>query len=52
MDLGAMGLSGDLRVYAPAVSGLQEFTEVDPSSVVVPAGQGLFLRVERQSVRR
>ena len=52
MDPGAMGLSGDLRVYAPAVSGLQEFTEVDPSSVVVPAGQGLFLRVGRQSARR
>jgi hypothetical protein len=52
MDLAAMGLSGALKVYAPAVSGLQEFTVVDPSSVVVPAGQGLFLRVERQTVQR
>lgn len=47
-----MGLSGALKVYAPAVSGPQEFTAVDPSSVVVPAGQGLFLRVERQSGRQ
>jgi len=47
MDLAAMGLSGTVRVYAPAVSGLQEFAEVDPAAVVVPAGQGLFLRVER-----
>lgn len=52
MDLAAMGLSGALKVYAPAVSGLQEFTAVDPSSVMVPAGQGLFLRVERQTVRQ
>lgn len=48
MDLAAMGLSGNVRVYAPAVSGLQEFAEVDPAAVTVPAGQGLFLRVERK----
>lgn len=51
MDLAAMGLSGNLRVYAPAVAGLQEFAEVDPAAVVVPAGQGLFLRVERRAAR-
>ena len=45
MDLKAMGLAGDVRVYAPAVSGLQAFAEVDPSSVLVPARQGLFLMV-------
>lgn len=52
MDLAAMGLSGNLRIYAPAVAGLQEFADVDPSAVVVPAGQGLFLRVARQTVQR
>ncbi len=48
MDLAAMGLSGPVRVYAPAVEGLQTFAEVDPSAVMVPAKQGLFLRVERR----
>jgi hypothetical protein len=46
LDLAAMGLSGDVRVYAPAVDGLQPFSEIDLSAVVVPANQGLFLRVE------
>jgi hypothetical protein len=49
MDLKAMGLVGPIRVYAPAVEGLQEFAEVDPASVIVPANQGLFLRVERRT---
>jgi hypothetical protein len=48
MDLAAMGFSGPVRVYAPAVEGLQAFAEVDPSAVTVPAKQGLFLRVERR----
>jgi hypothetical protein len=47
MDLKAMGLSGNVRVYAPAVAGLQAFAEVDPAAVVVPANQGRFLRVDR-----
>ena len=49
MDLKAMGLAGGVRVYAPAVPGLQEFAEVDPASVLVPANQGVFLRVERRT---
>lgn len=49
MDLKAMGLAGAVRVYAPKVPGLQEFAEVDPASVLVPANQGLFLRVERRT---
>jgi hypothetical protein len=51
MDLKQMGLTGELRVYAPAVTGLQGAKEVDPAAVVVPAGQGLFLRVERKAIR-
>ena len=46
MDLMAMGLTGPVRVYAPAVEGLQPFSEVNPAAVTVPAKQGLFLRVE------
>jgi hypothetical protein len=46
LDLGSLNLSGDLRVWAPAVDGLQPFAEIDPSAVVVPANQGLFLRAE------
>jgi len=49
MDLKSMGLTGDVRVYAPAVQGLQDFKEFHPASVLVPAGQGLFLRVERKA---
>ncbi len=48
IDLKAMGLIGPVRLFAPAVEGLQPFSEVDPASVVVPAGQGLFLRVEKR----
>ncbi|MEO8359220.1 MAG: glycoside hydrolase domain-containing protein [Vicinamibacteria bacterium] len=46
MNLKAMGLSGKLRVYAPAVEGLQSFAEVNPAAVKIPAKQGLFLRLE------
>ncbi len=46
LDLEAMGLSGDVRLYAPAVAGLQPFAELDPRAVVVPANQGLFVRVD------
>ncbi len=52
MDLKAMGFAGPIRVFAPAVEGLQEFAEVDPGSVIVPANQGLFLRVERRTATR
>ena len=45
MDLAAMGLPGEVGVSAPAVSGLQQAADVDPRAVVVPARQGLFLRV-------
>jgi Glycoside hydrolase 123, N-terminal domain len=48
MDLSAMGLAGPVRVYAPAVEGLQSAADVDPSAVTIPANQGLFLRVERR----
>ena len=48
MDLEAMGLTGQVRVYAPAVTGVQAFAEVNPAAVVVPANRGLFLRVERR----
>jgi hypothetical protein len=51
MDLKAMGLTGDLRVYAPAVPGLQEFRDLNPAAVPVPAGQGVFLRVQRRVTR-
>ena len=46
MDLAAMRLHGAVRAYTPAVAGLQPATDVDPSAVVVPARQGLFLRIE------
>jgi hypothetical protein len=46
INLEALGLADPVRVYAPAVEGLQAFAEVDPASLTVPAGQGIFLRVE------
>jgi hypothetical protein len=46
MNLPAMGFAGPVRVYAPAVPGLQPAAEVDPARVVIPAKQGLYLRVE------
>ncbi|MEZ5316825.1 MAG: DUF6067 family protein [Vicinamibacterales bacterium] len=49
LDLAALGLSGPLRVWAPAVEGLQAAAEIDPSAVVVPANQGLFLRIARRA---
>jgi Glycoside hydrolase 123, N-terminal domain len=45
-DLQAMGLGPTTRAYAPEVAGLQEGMDVDLSAVRVPAGQGLFIRVE------
>ena len=47
LDRAALGLPGTVRVYAPAVAGLQFSAEIDPRAVVVPAKQGLFLRVSR-----
>jgi len=45
LDLDALGLPADVRVWTPAVEGLQEEADVDPSAVLVPANQGLFLRL-------
>ncbi len=45
MNLAAMGIAGPVRVFAPAVAGLQPAAGIDPRAVVVPAKQGLFLRV-------
>lgn len=45
MNLKAMGFTGPVRVYAPAVEGLQAAHEVDPTRVVVPAKQGVYLRL-------
>jgi hypothetical protein len=46
MRLRDMGFTGPVRVYAPAVAGLQAAREIDPAAVVIPAKQGLYLRVE------
>ncbi|MBP6715674.1 MAG: hypothetical protein KA205_02355 [Acidobacteria bacterium] len=46
MNLKAMGFTGKVRVYAPAVEGLQTAHEVNPAAVVVPAKQGIFLRIQ------
>jgi hypothetical protein len=46
LDLEALGIDGPLRAWAPAVEGLQDDAEVDPGAVFVPAGQGLFVRLE------
>jgi hypothetical protein len=51
LDLAAMGLPAGVRVYAPAVAGLQTAADIDPSAVIVPANQGLFLRLERRASR-
>ena len=48
LDRGALGLSGSVRVHAPTVDGLQSGAEVDPRALVVPAKQGLFVRVTRR----
>jgi hypothetical protein len=45
LDLQALSGGRQVSVYAPAVEGLQAEQVVDPARVVVPAGQGLFLRV-------
>ena len=45
LDRAALGLSGSMRVYALAVAGLQPSAEIDPRAVLVPARQGIFLRV-------
>jgi hypothetical protein len=52
LDLAALGLGGSVRAYAPAVLGLQSQTDVDLSAVVVPANQGVFLRLERRTPSR
>lgn len=46
MDLKAMGFTAAVRVWAPAIDGLQPAAEVNPAAVRVPAKQGLLLRVE------
>jgi hypothetical protein len=51
MDLRALGFTGPVRVYAPAVEGLQAAAEIDPAAVVIPANQGLYLRVEPKPSR-
>ena len=45
IDRAVMGLPEAVRVYAPAVAGLQPAAEIDPRAVVIPAKQGLFLIV-------
>ncbi|NNM05679.1 MAG: hypothetical protein HKO65_11385 [Gemmatimonadetes bacterium] len=40
-----------LRAYAPSVEGIQAGGEIDLSAVTVPAGQGLFVVIERQNGR-
>ncbi|MGW8265853.1 MAG: glycoside hydrolase domain-containing protein [Longimicrobiales bacterium] len=46
------GPATQLRVYAPAVEGLQPESEVDLSAVPVPAGMGLFLMVTRDAANQ
>jgi hypothetical protein len=46
LDLDALGLEQPLRAWAPAVEGLQDAAEIELGAVPVPAGQGLFVRVE------
>jgi len=46
MNLQAMGFTGPVRVWAPAVEGLQPAGEIDPRAVVIPAKRGLYLRVD------
>ena len=46
LDLEGLGIAGSVRSWAPAVEGLQADAEVDLGAVPVPAGQGLFLRLE------
>ncbi len=46
MNLAAMGFAGAVHVYAPSADGLQTAREIDPRAVVIPAKQGLFVRVE------
>ena len=46
MNLQAMGFSGPVRIWAPAVEGLQPAAEIDPRAVMIPAKRGLYLRVE------
>jgi hypothetical protein len=46
LDLETLGLEQPLRAWTPAVEGLQAAAEVDLAAVPVPAGQGLFLRLE------
>ncbi len=48
-DWDALGLGDGVghRAYAPAVEGLQEIVDVDLSAVRLPAGQGLFVVVQK-----
>jgi len=44
-------LPAGIRALAPAVNGLQEAGEIDLSAVPVPAGQGLFVVVQRGPIQ-
>jgi hypothetical protein len=48
-DWDALGFGGEegYGAYAPAVEGLQEIVDVDLSAVRLPAGQGLFVVVQK-----
>ncbi len=46
-DALGFGAGGGHGAYAPAVEGLQESSDVDLSAVHVPAGQGLFVVVQK-----
>ena len=44
-DLESLGIDPSARVWTPAVEGLQRAGELDLDAVLVPAGQGLFIRL-------
>jgi len=46
LDAPALGLTGELRAWAPGVEGLQEEAQVDLAAVRVPAGEGRWIVVE------
>ena len=49
IDRDALGIGPDTMGTAPAVAGLQDGGTVDLSAVRVPAGQGLWVVVEKGS---
>jgi hypothetical protein len=46
IDLPALGLEEDVIAFAPGVEGLQAEQSIDLNAVRVPAGQGLFVRID------